>query len=247
MTAGFPEAKLADTNGWESAMKRAVLLGCIILGMAANPVTAEPSVQRGQQIFGQACVACHSLEPGRNMTGPSLSGVWGRKAGNLPGFTRYSPALNSSDVVWNDQTLDAWIAGPKAFIPGNYMAFAGLPDGQARTDIIAFLKQATQSGNAVPEMQGMMGMGARAPDLGSVPASSRVTEIKYCGDTYRVTTADGKTALFWERNLRFKTDSGEDGPPEGVPAIVGAGMVGDRSSVIFAAPEEIGKFIKRQC
>jgi cytochrome c len=96
-------------------------------------------------------------------------------------------------------------------------------------------------------MQGMMGMGLGVQNLKSLPPSSQVKEIKYCGDTYSVITADGRTTQYWERNLRFKTDSTEDGPPKGSPAIMGAGMVGDRSSVIFAAPEEIGEFIKRQC
>ena len=90
-------------------------------------------------------------------------------------------------------------------------------------------------------------MGAAVPNLKSVAAGSKVSEIKYCGDTYSVTTADGQTVQFWERNLRFKTDTSPDGPPKGSPAIVGAGMVGDRASVIFAAPEEFGQFIKRQC
>jgi cytochrome c len=150
-------------------------------------------------------------------------------------------------VVWSEQTLDAWITDPKAFIPGNRMTFAGVLDDQARGDLIAFLKDATQPGQSAPQMQGMMGMGGEVPNLKQVPAGAQVKEIKYCGDTYTVTTADGQTVQFWERNLRFKTDSGEDGPPTGSPAIVGAGMAGDRSSVIFAAPEEFGQFIKRQC
>jgi cytochrome c len=74
-----------------------------------------------------------------------------------------------------------------------------------------------------------------------------VKEIGYCGDTYTLKLADGETVQFWERNLRFKTDSSESGPPEGSPAVVGAGMMGDRSSVIFASPEEFGRFIKPEC
>src|SRR5207249_6462228 len=140
-------------------------------------------------------------------------------------------------VVWSEQTLDAWIRDPQAFIPGNHMGFLGLPDKLPRSDIIAFLKEAAQPGQAAPQMQGMMGMGASVPSLKSVPASSQVKEIKYCGDTYTVTTADGQTLQLWERNLRFKTDSSDDGPPKGFPAIMGAGMAGDRSSVIFSAPE----------
>ena len=64
-----------------------------------------------------------------------------------------------------------------------------------------------------------------------------------CGDTYKVATADGRTRDFWERNLRFKTDVGADGPQKGVPA----GMMGDRADVIFASPDEISPFITHQC
>lgn len=62
-----------------------------------------------------------------------------------------------------------------------------------------------------------------------------------------MTTADGNTRHFWERNLRLKTDSGQDGPQSGAPAIVPAGMMGDRADVIFAAPEEISKSIEPRC
>ena len=75
----------------------------------------------------------------------------------------------------------------------------------------------------------------------------QVKTITYCHDTYRVTTADGKTHAFWERNLRFKTDSGKDGPEKGAPAITSAGMMGDRASVIFAAPDEFNKMIEPRC
>ena len=66
-------------------------------------------------------------------------------------------------------------------------------------------------------------------------------------DTYTVRTADGKTAKVWEFNLRLKTDSSKDGPSPGKPVIVGAGMQGDRASVVFASPGEISSFIKQDC
>ena len=68
-----------------------------------------------------------------------------------------------------------------------------------------------------------------------------------CRDPYRVSTADGKTRAFWERNLRFMTDSSQDGPENDAPAILPAGMMGDRAAVIFAAPEEITKTIESRC
>ncbi len=56
---------------------------------------------------------------------------------------------------------------------------------------------------------------------------------------------DGKARDFWERNLRFKTDSSGEGPEKAAPAIVDAGMMGDRADVIFAAPEEISRFVSK--
>jgi len=80
------------------------------LGLVSPALSADGNAARGQRVFG-ACAACHSLQPDRNMTGPSLSGLWHRKAGALESFSRYSPALKSSGVIWDDNTLDPWITG----------------------------------------------------------------------------------------------------------------------------------------
>ena len=93
-------------------------------------------------------------------------------------------------------------------------------------------------------MGGMMG-GGRDPNLKNLEPAKQVKAITYCRDTYRVTTADETTRAFWERNLRLVTDSSQDGPEKGAPAIMPAGMMGDR--VIFAAPEEITKMIESRC
>lgn len=229
-------------------MPRTSLLMLLVLGAAQPAAAADP--ERGREIFGQACVACHSLEPDRNMTGPSLAGLWGRKAGGLQSFMRYSPALKSADLEWSEETLNPWLADPQAFIPGNFMGFPGIGEDDSRADVIAFLKNATEPGSrtapAAP-MQGMMGTGADVPNLSQAPSGSRVKEISYCGDTYTLKLADGETVQFWERNLRFKTDGSAEGPPKGSPAMIGAGMAGDRASVIFASPEEFGQFIKGEC
>ena len=100
---------------------------------------------------------------------------------------------------------------------------------------------------SAPQEQGPTAGAPGDEDLKKLGPESKVQSITYCPDTYRVTTADGETKLFWERNLRFKTDFSVIGPEKGAPAITGAGMQGDRASVIFSAPEEVGPFIKRQC
>jgi cytochrome c len=90
-------------------------------------------------------------------------------------------------------------------------------------------------------------MGGRESSLKTLDPASRVQAIIYCGDTYRVTTADGKTRAFWERNLRLMTDASDRGPQQGAPALLPAGIMGDRADAIFAAPEEISGFIKHEC
>lgn len=188
------------------------------------------------------------------MTGPSLADLWGRKAGGLASFERYSDALKSSGIVWGDKALEQWLTDPQHMVPDNVMQFEGIKDVGARADLLSFLKQETKPGAAsertaqaqMPSMGGMMGSG-RDPDLKKIEPAKQIKTITYCHDTYRVTTADGKTHTFWERNLRFKTDSGNDGPEVGAPAIMPAGMMGDRASVIFAAPGEIAKTIESRC
>ena len=227
----------------------------MVLILVALPVgaTAQPgNATRGERMY-RACVACHSLEPNRNMTGPSLAGLWSRQSGSLASFPRYSSALKSAGIVWNDDTLDEWIKDPLHFIPGNTMTFPGMKDARQRADLLAFLKDATQPGRAPKaaqdgsQMGGMMMGGGAVPNLKRLDAEDRVQSISHCGDTYKVATADGKTRDFWERNLRFKTDVSDDGPQKRAPALVGAGMMGDRADVIFASPDEISGFISQRC
>ncbi len=219
-----------------------------IMTLAWPAAAADDNAERGQRVYG-ACAPCHSLEPNRNMTGPTLAELWNRKAGSLGSFTRYSTALKSSGVVWNDKSLNEWIDDPQHFIPGNQMTFPGIKNAQQRADLLAFLRSATAAGRA-PASQSAQGRGpmsSAVPDLKKLDPEDRVQKIAQCGDTYKVTTADGKTREFWERNLRFKTDVSEDGPEKGAPALVPAGMMGDRADVIFASPEEISTSITKSC
>ena len=89
--------------------------------------------------------------------------------------------------------------------------------------------------------------GTRAfPDLKLVRPERQVCSIAYSRGAYRVTTADGKGALFLEANLRFKIDSSDLGPEEGKPVVTPAGTEGDRAWVIFSSPDEISRFVKRR-
>ncbi len=239
-------------------MSKSAIIALVTFASLSSALAEPGEASRGQQDF-RACAPCHSLEPDRNMTGPSLANLWGRKAGSLPSFDRYSDALKSSGIIWDDRALDGWLTDPERMVPDNEMPFEGIKDGRVRADLLAFLKDATKPGAAQERtaqapmkgmggmMGGMMGGGGRDPNLKNLEAAKRVKGITYCRDTYRVTTADDKTRPFWERNLRFKTDSSKDGPEKGAPALTPAGMMGDRASVIFAAPEEIAGMIEPRC
>lgn len=187
------------------------------------------------------------MEPGRHLTGPSLSHVWGRKAGTAQGFRRYSEALLRSGIVWNPQTLDRWIASPEAMVPGTSMSFPGVRDARMREDIVAYLKAVSEGGApAAPAAGGMMG-GSQPANLKQAPADAQVSSLHHCRDTYILRTASGQTHKIWEYNLRLKTDSSSLGPNPGKPVVIGSGMRGDRFSVVFASPKELGEFIKESC
>ncbi|MEZ5666793.1 MAG: c-type cytochrome [Alphaproteobacteria bacterium] len=110
----------------------ALLLLPLFAGRAAT--AADPA--RGESLFTSRCGACHSLDTDR--VGPRLGGVYGRPAGSVDGYG-YSAALRGSGLVWDDATLDGWLAGPFAYLPGALMPFA-VSVAADRDDIIAFLR-----------------------------------------------------------------------------------------------------------
>ncbi|MEZ5936337.1 MAG: cytochrome c family protein [Alphaproteobacteria bacterium] len=225
----------------------ALILAAVLLAVSPSTPRAAGDAERGREVF-RACAACHSLKPNDHRTGPSLTGIVGRKAGTAEGFRRYSEALEAAHLIWDDESLDAFLVAPQSFLPGNRMTFQGLPDADARADLIAYLEQASdwEGSSDQATRDGMMAEPARM-DLKAMGPEGTVTAIGYCDDTYEVTTAFGETIPFWEFNLRFKTDSGDMGPPPGKPALLAASMMGDRAFVIFADPNEISTMIEKRC
>jgi cytochrome c len=110
------------------------------LMFAASIAHADGDAGRGQKLF-EECHACHSVERGTQEVGPSLHGVFGRRAGALDDF-RYSPALKRSGITWTPLALDAYIADPQQAVPANRMPYAGMPEARDRADLIAYLLQA---------------------------------------------------------------------------------------------------------
>jgi cytochrome c len=109
---------------------------------AAGAARADGDPARGEQRFAD-CIACHSTERGHNGVGPSLYGVFDRKAGELSDF-RYSPALKRSNITWTAQTLDTFISDPQKMVPANRMPYGGMPNASDRADLIAFLQAASR-------------------------------------------------------------------------------------------------------
>jgi cytochrome c len=218
-----------------------------LLALLSAPAFAAGDASAGAQLFG-ACAGCHSLDAGRHLTGPSLHGIFGRKAGTAEGFVRYSEALRKSGLIWNEKTLEAWLADPQALVPGNVMTFPGITNQRSRDNLVAFLLagKPRSPGGAGGMMGGMMGS-PQPIALRELGPGNVVTAIRYCNDGYFITTANGKTFPFWEFNLRFKTDSTANGPERGRPVLIEAGMRGDRVFVVFAHPDEIGRFIREAC
>jgi cytochrome c len=115
-------------------MLATAMIGGAILAVASSHAQTAPAASAA---FGQ-CAVCHSID-GSNGTGPTLQRLIGRKSGSVPGF-RYSRAMKSADIAWDEATLDRYLTNPQELVPGNIMPFSGIADAQARADIIAYLR-----------------------------------------------------------------------------------------------------------
>ena len=120
---------------------RATLALLIMLSLA-GAARAGGDAARGETRF-QDCAACHKLEAGANNVGPSLHGIFARKAGEIADF-RYSPAMKRSGIVWTPETLEKFISDPQAMVPANRMPYAGMAGADDRADLIAYLQNATK-------------------------------------------------------------------------------------------------------
>lgn len=112
------------------------LVAGLTSAVASDSETAR-NIEKGRKVF-ETCLACH--DPNLpTKTGPNLRGLLGRKSGTVPGF-RYSRAMKNARIVWDETTLDAYLAEPQEMMPGNAMPYPGLPLPADRRDLIAYLK-----------------------------------------------------------------------------------------------------------
>ena len=112
--------------------------GAAILTLGGGSALAQ---EDGERVFNQ-CKACHSLDAGVHRVGPSLAGLDGRTAGTVEGF-RYSDAMKDSGIVWNEETLEGFLANPREYLPGNRMSFPGVRDEEKLEALIDYLLEAS--------------------------------------------------------------------------------------------------------
>lgn len=221
------------------------------LGSAATAQDSAEAVKQGAQAY-RVCAACHSLQPGVHLSGPSLADRWGKEAGTISGYGRYTEALKKSGIIWEENSLNAWLADPQAMIPGTTMTFRGVEQAETRTNLIAFLRKALAPGGTEEVVQSgliakRMADGQIPEDVSSLGANQRIKEIRHCRDAYHVTTADGAAFPFWETNVRIKIDTSSRGPKKGEPVLLRSGMVGDRVSVVFSSLADMNRLLAETC
>lgn len=125
------------------AHRPTLCVGMIFMWLSAThlALAAQGNVLRGETVYTR-CLACHALAYDR--TGPKHCGLFGRKAGSVPGFS-YSQAMKNANIVWDEVTLNAFLTAPLRMVPGTSMGYAGIADSQERNDLIAYLKQENAS------------------------------------------------------------------------------------------------------
>jgi nitrite reductase (NO-forming) len=166
-----------------------------------TPVTSGDAAA-GRLVF-RKCQVCHSMQPGKNLLGPSLADIIGRKAGAEAGYN-YSEAMKQANIVWDPKTLDAYLADPAKSVPGNKMPFAGLKTEHDRADVVAFLASASQASAAPQTTPSATSQSSAPPPAASAqqpppasqaPQSAPGSDIGYIPDakyTLRSGIAEGR-------------------------------------------------------
>jgi cytochrome c len=128
------------------------VFGLLVAGaalVASVGVAAAQDAAAGEKVFLSKCKICHMPpEAAKNLVGPSLAGVVGRKAGTVPGY-HYSDANEKSGITWDEAELKKYLKDPKGVVPGTKMVFPGLQSEQDIDNVIAYLKQFGPDGKKI--------------------------------------------------------------------------------------------------
>lgn len=107
--------------------------------LAAGPALAQADIASGQKLYQQRCAICHTLKATeKKPTGPHLEGLFGRKAAAVADFN-YSAGMKGSGIVWDEKSLNDYLAAPTKLVPGTTMP-VGIPQAADREDVVAYLK-----------------------------------------------------------------------------------------------------------
>jgi nitrite reductase (NO-forming) len=156
------------------------------VGVTSVPIAGgDPAA--GKLVF-RKCQVCHSLEPGKDVLGPSLAGIIGRKSGAEPNYA-YSPAMKDANLTWDAKTVDAYLDDPQKIVPGNKMPFPGLKTPQDRSDVIAFIAAPSASAAAQPSSPPAAAAPPPSQAPSNAPASVYIPDAKY---TLRSGIAEGR-------------------------------------------------------
>jgi cytochrome c len=139
-------------SGENSSQEKNVRLSSFLVAGAALIVSmgaaAAQDAAAGEKVFAK-CKVCHQIgESAKNLVGPVLNGVVGRKAGTYPDY-HYSDANKNSGLTWDEATLKEYLKDPKAKVPGTKMVFPGLKSDDDTANVIAYLKQFGPDGKKI--------------------------------------------------------------------------------------------------
>jgi len=126
----------------------AVAAASVVLVLSASAM-AQGNPEAGSDVFFKRCIACHAFAC--NKTGPKLQGLFGRTAGTLSDYPKFTDAMKGSGIVWDAEKLNQFLADPSAAVPGTAMWVGKVEDAQARRDLVAFLEQGDTSFDLCPE------------------------------------------------------------------------------------------------
>ena len=116
-----------------------IICSTTFFALSGTQVFAAGDIVAGEKVF-KKCKACHVVNKEQNRTGPHLVNLFGRTAGSLEGYKKYSKAMKSSGIVWDEETLDAYLKAPKKYVKGTRMAFVGLKRDADRANVISYMK-----------------------------------------------------------------------------------------------------------
>lgn len=201
-----------------------ILAATAFIALTATAHAADAAA--GEKVFNK-CKACHAVGEGaKNKVGPELNDLIGRQAGSVEGF-KYSRAMAESGITWNDETIAAYLADPRGYIPKNKMAFAGLKKDEDIANVIAYLKTFStaaageEKAEAAPAKEETVAAAETKEEPAAQPAMADAVRSKGKYGLGRLATEDEVAA--WNVDVM----------PDGTGLPVGSGSVAD-GEVLFS-------------